>query len=321
MFQLLVLTVIIIALINLGLVYSINSNAEWNPSPLEPQFWLPSKLIESFRVVDLPSEPCSQVDKAIVIDGEFGRLNNYLIELVHMLEVAVLSDPPKALILTSHYYEMTHNHLDLVNITKAFACVMKEHDERASRLTQIKIDAKAIYKQKEIPLSSFRGQVMAHLFLNPSMEIRQRVSEFERLHGLSGGYNAAHFRGLEGQCMNAMRRRYRNRYTYAVELGRNITEEDICELNFDYLQYKMRQGFTSHLPLLIAHDDQNRKRLSELVQHFHAVERTGLSPVDVIVDTLLLIRADTFIPNLVSTLSDNVLHIRSVLTASSLYIT
>lgn len=293
---------------------------DWDPTPLGPQFWLPAHLIAAFRAAEMPSDPCSQVDKAIIIEGEFGRLNNYLIELVHMLEVAVLSDPPKALILSSHYDEMTHNHLDLINITREFACVMREGDKNASKLSRIKVDAKAIYKQKEVPLSSFRGQVMANLFLSPSAEIRRRAHEFESKHGLSDGYNAVHFRGLEGQCMNVMTRKFKHHYTYSKELGRNITEEDICELNFDYVQFKMSQAFTSHLPLLIAHDDQNPKRLSELVQHFHAVERTGLKPEDVIVDILLLIRANTFIPNLVSTLSDNVMHIRRVLTASTPYI-
>ena len=289
----------------------------WDLSPLEAQFWLPSHLINIFPKPS-SSNPCANVDTGITIEGEYGRLNNYLIELVHMLELAVLSDPPKALVLAPHYYEMTHNHVSLSNVSMNFACVINWNDRLASNLTIVNVDAKKIYKQRETPFSSFRGQILTHLFLKASKEIRDRVEKFEFENKLSNGFNAIHYRGLEGHCLPEMARR-RSSFKYYPALGRNLTANDVCDMNFTYVQSKMIQGGTSHLPLLIAHDGQNPGRLAELKGHFHAVDRTGNSPEDVLVDTLLLIRAKTFIPTIVSTLSQNVLHIRRTLDPPSLY--
>ena len=79
--------------------------AQWDPEPLEPQFWQPARLIEGFNLEHAKENPCSLTKEAIQIEGLFGRLNNYLIELVHMLEVAVFSEHRYTVVQCVYYIE------------------------------------------------------------------------------------------------------------------------------------------------------------------------------------------------------------------------
>ena len=81
-----------------------------------PQLSL-GKQIDGHQREHAKENPCSRTKEAIQIEGLFGRLNNYLIELVHMLEVAVLSEHRYTVIIGPHYDEITGNHINLFNIT------------------------------------------------------------------------------------------------------------------------------------------------------------------------------------------------------------
>ena len=120
--------------------------AQWDPEPLEAQFWQPARLIEGFNLENAKRDPCSLTKEAIQIEGVFGRLNNYLIELVHMLEVAVLSERRYTVVIGAHYDEITGNHINLFNITKRFACV-KKFDDKGIR----SLDVRKIYEIHQIP--------------------------------------------------------------------------------------------------------------------------------------------------------------------------
>ena len=303
--------VLVVLIVNISMLYGL---VKWDPDPLEPQFWQPAKLIEGFTLEHVHEHPCSVAKEAIQIEGLFGRLNNYLIELVHMLEVAVLSERKYILVIGSHYREITGNHIDIFNTTRLFACVKRYDSPEARALRIIKVNVKQIYRQRENVFNDFRGNVLSRLLLSPSSRVREDVELFIRQNKLTSGFNAIHLRGMEGKCLKEMTSRFHHSYTYAFELGRNITEVDICDMTNDYVRWKLMRAGTSHLPLVIAHDDQNRERLHDLLCNFNAVTtRGGQRPEDVIADMVLLLRANTFVPNLVSTFSDNIQHARRVI--------
>lgn len=296
--------------------------AQWDPEPLEPQFWQPARLIEGFNLEHAKENPCSRIKEAIQIEGLFGRLNNYLIELVHMLEVAVLSEDRYMVVIGPHYDEITGNHINLINITKRFACVKRFDDKGIKSLDVRKIDVKQIYRQKENSFNEFRGHVLSRLLLTPSSVVRKAVESFESENNLTSGYNALHLRRLEGKCVKSMKVAFHDSYSYVSEIGRNITATDICDMTNEYVRWKLQKAGTAHLPLVLVHDGQNQERLHDLLQTFHSVStNAGQKPEEVITDMILLIRAKTFIPNLVSTFSDNVQHARRVIHATNPLIT
>lgn len=298
-----------------------HTHTDWDPPRLEPYFWLPSKLISRFDVSHRGKRPCEIADKAIELGSSYGRLNNYLIELVHMMEIALFSEPPKVLLLSPLYEGLTKWHLDAIDATKTFACVMKWDDVKAKKYPlMMKVVAEEVYFQEQKPYSTFRGEVLAQLFLRPSQQVRNEVEAIESKHNLTQGYNIVHFRTLEGSCL--MRIKYmfdRTHYPYSVELGRHITEEDICLMSDDYIRWKLKKAKSEHLPLVISHDNQNQKRLEEIQKSFNAVVIGGEEQRHIVVDMLLMIRANTFIPNVASTLSQNVEHIRRVLHLEDTY--
>ena len=293
-----------------------HNHVNWDPDPLPPQFWLPSRLIERFKLGADRKDPCDIAEEAIELGSDFGRLNNYLIELVHMLEIALFTQPPKVLLLSPLYDRLTKWHLDVINATSSFACVKRWDDEKAKKYPLLmKLIAEDVYFQEQKPFSTFRGEVLAQIFLRPSQSVRDEVEAFEKEHKLTAeGYNALHFRSLEDSCLSRIKWMFdKTHYPYSTALKRHINEQDICLMSDDYVRWKLEQAGTSHLPLVISHDGQNPKRLAELVKTFNAIPTSGEHQKNIIVDILLLIRANTFIPNVASSLSQNVEHVRRVL--------
>lgn len=298
-----------------------HTHTEWDPEPLKPYFWMPSTLIPRFDLTHSDKAPCQRVEKAIELGSDFGRLNNYLIEMVHMLEIALFSEPPKMLLLSPLYDHLTKWHLNLINATASFACVKKWNDEDAKTVPLMsKLVAEEVYFQEQRPFSTFRGEVLAQLFLRPSEEVRRGVEALEMKYKLSGGYNVVHLRTLEGSCLSRIKWMFDNtHYPYAKELGRHINEKDICLMSDDYIRWKLEKAGSTDLPLVISHDNQNPKRLGEIEKTFNAVVIGGEEQRHIVVDMLLMIRANTFIPNVASSLSQNVEHIRRVLHLEDTY--
>ena len=289
----------------------------WDPAPLKPYFWLPSTLIKGFDITHSGEHPCSRVKSAIQLEGKYGRFNNYLIEMVHMLEIAILSDPPKALLLSPVDVNMTKGYVDFIAATKSFACVLRWDSPQAAKIPlKTKVFAKDIFFQPQHKFSSFRGQVLAQLFLSASPGIRSEVEALESKHGINRGFNAIHLRDLEGTCQYRSRWIFqKTQYMYAKELRRFINENDVCNMSFDYVQWRLKKAGTEYLPLFLAHDGQNLARVDEIMKECFTVRKTCIAQSHhiTVVDFLLMLRANTFIPNIASSMSANVEHARNIL--------
>jgi hypothetical protein len=286
----------------------------WDPEPLEPYFWLPSTLFGPYDISHRNEEPCSRVKSAITLGTSYGRLNNYLITLTHMLEIAAFSNPPKALFLSPLYDKFIHNDLNVINATRKFACVMRWNSPEAKKYPlETKLVAEMVYTQKQQKYNTFRGQLLANFFLSPAQHIRTEVEAIEAQFNLTGGFNAIHFRGMEGSCIGRTKWIFEHQgFPYAKELGRYINEKDVCDMTFDYVQWKLKSQGTEELPLFISHDNQNIPRLTEMLAECRAVRTTCVAHTheNPIVDILLLIRANTFVPTVPSSMSGNLEEIR-----------
>jgi len=137
------------------------------------------------------------------------------------------------------------------------------------------------------------------LLLRPNAELRTSVDEFIQQHA-PHGYVALHLRWLEGSCKERIAN-YHHKFVHSPK--------DICTLSDDFLDYVFEsQGLDRTLPIIVAHDREQPKRVEQLKEKFKVIE---YPEDDMLVDMLLMIKSTYFIPNPRSSVSNVVLEVRS----------
>ena len=89
--------------------FNLTNMTFWDPSPLPPSWWQPSRYQLKHKAVAPPSRelspheaPACQSSCVVFLKvSEFGRTNNILVAWVHALELTVTHEPLATLVLTS----------------------------------------------------------------------------------------------------------------------------------------------------------------------------------------------------------------------------
>jgi len=144
------------------------------------------------------------------------------------------------------------------------------------------------------------GKLRVKLLASPRAYIVRRVNEAIQSLSLQDGYVGVHLRWLEGSCHK-----------------RSGGYGPWCSMDDEYLKSEIKKFGKEalNLPLFLAHDRQQKKRVQELKSRFF-VKTSEYD--DVSVDTQLLIKATHFIGNNVSSLSGSVHLVRKYLTTASM---
>ena len=90
----------------------------WDPPPLPPRWFLPLQTARNFT--------CGH--EAVTLSGWWGRTNNILLELVHMLAYTVSHEPPLVLVLQPRTEQLVADRFDLRAATAGWACVRSRHE-------------------------------------------------------------------------------------------------------------------------------------------------------------------------------------------------
>eukprot|EP00750_Incisomonas_marina_P031308 INCI7958.1.p1 GENE.INCI7958.1~~INCI7958.1.p1 ORF type:complete len:387 (-),score=64.69 INCI7958.1:262-1326(-) len=282
---------------------------QWDPPQLSRYWWEPA--ISLFAESTTP--PCEGVVTKLEMIGKFGRLNNALIEFVHMLEVVIIGERSKKRVyeLAEAYKELVgFKHFDWRSATSSWVCVAEPDNATFKNLETETVNAKDIYYMVQRQEGTmFRATVLSQLLLRPSLEIRRKVEEFEAKY-FPHGFNALHLRLLENSCNRRVEREWKagNARPPTLEGGSKANADDICHMSSRLIHTWAKKAGTAHLPFFLSSDGQSPADAERIAKEFGAVQYSGHDAV--FVDMLLLMRSTTFIGNIASTLSANVALVR-----------
>lgn len=292
--------------------------------------WSPPKLYNGWWGGLTHTEPPSSEESAafykackaascIQAVGEYGRLNNQLISLSHLVGLTVMSKPRRRLVLSSMTHRFVEQGFDLTGVFDGWACVdvssgvscpktvpMKDAyfasatDESNSRGSVFSSWHKNSRNDRQENL--FHGNVLAQIFMRPQPEIKQAMEEFDRKYQLScTGYLAVHLRGLEGTCISRV-----NSHNAALNQYLDWdagSASDLCSMS-DSLIEKHLAKLPRGTQVVLLHDRQNKGRASAIVRKFNAKVYEG--PKGSFVDLLLAFKSSYFLGNPASSFASNI---------------
>ena len=273
----------------------------WDPPPLPPRWFLPLQTSRNFT--------CGR--EAVTLSGWWGRTNNILLQLVHMLAYTVSHEPPLVLVLQPRTEQLVADRFDLRAATAGRACVRSRHEWPG--VPRNVTAAAALYATENGRAGHlFRSAALSQLLLRPRPALRAAVEGFERKHRLDArGYVAVHVRSLETECVVRTRRFLRNRGGGAAVRGSsNFTAEDICDVRPRFLRSTISLMGAQGLPVVLADDGERPELSSRLRREYGALSYSG--PDASFVDLLLMIRATVLVGQPASSVSGNAATVRAL---------
>ena len=164
----------------------------------------------------------------------------------------------------------------------------------------------------------FREEILSQLLLRPKKDLRDEIDAFEKKHNLTNGYNTIHLRSLPSSTLN---KEFIAKQPHSVTMddGEKVTAVDLCTMSSRYIRYATKRANTSHLPYFLMTDGLNAERIAEIKKEFNAVTYSAKKPQinenastfnPQWVDTLMAIRAQSFLGNPASSFSSNIFLIR-----------
>ena len=209
---------------------------------------------------------------------------------------------------------------DWQTATKNWACVIeKGATENTSHVTEFKTEG-LFRAGKGQGRNLFREEILSQLLLRPNKDLRDEIDAFEKKHNLTNGYNTIHLRWFNS-CPSAVQDNFIAKQPHSVTMddGEKVTGTDLCTMSSRYIRYATKRANTSHLPYFLMTDGQNEERIAEIKKEFNAVTYSAKKPQinesastfnPQWVDTLLGIRAQSFLGNPESSFSSNIFLIR-----------
>jgi len=256
------------------------------------------------------------------MDREYGRFNNFLIELSRLLASAVDEAEPTGVVLPKLFFDAL-DEFDWEAATSPWACVVR-HAPRGAQVVHLLAEDlffmphrswwSYLPDQKTLPEANtvFLHYVVGQLLLRPRAQLRDEVVMFER-EKLRGSYDAVHLRSLEGTC-EAL---FGTDFTENVSSGWTVRAADICHMSTSYVA--AARPNVGPRPLFLAHDGQQKADADRLVRNLGAVvldraahRHSYNAHRQMCAEMILLVRARFLIGNPASTMSLNVVGVREV---------
>jgi hypothetical protein len=272
-----------------------------------------------------------------------GQFNNGLLSLTNAALLAAASGGTTA--LSSHAAKTLRSvggylsdlPVDFTHALRPWVCLVAHHKNRSTvyrlhahgpLLAVLHADAKALFHKRtaaEFPRDYgwHRALIAAQVFSLVGFSLRAEVLAVEAALGLSGGFNAVHLRGLDGECARG-----------AAWIPPDA--KPACDMGNAYLDAALKKTKANlKLPLFVATDGQNPNATARLVARYGAklqpsafvspplAATTGDGGAQAVaaeprfkhqallVDMLLLMRAEVFVGNPASTLSRHVQLVRA----------
>ena len=262
---------------------------------------------------------CARPSRAVTANSTYGRLNNALIALTHLLEFAATAPEPTVVVLPEHVKEwVPRTEFNYSGALGGWVCVA---DAPPAGLRVEEADLRDIYWWAAGPTTNFgrtglptsaelKGLILAQIVMRPQPGLRALVARVSP----KGPYVAIHLRSLEGTCVARLRLEgVAVQRVTARDMGRDVTAEDLCSMSGAYVKAALRMDAVPRdWPILLVHDGQNTQKAGKLRKNWHAVETHATAYADLI----LAVRSAYFIGNPASSFSANVVMIRRALGAS-----
>eukprot|EP00039_Didymoeca_costata_P020709 m.342170 g.342170 ORF g.342170 m.342170 type:complete len:369 (-) comp21043_c0_seq1:5-1111(-) len=281
----------------------------FHPAPLEGYWW------KAVHRKNDPNRTCTQPPDCVKAVGKYGRTNNMLVEFANLVIYQAQFHPQginMTIVLNSDMKSFLQyfNHLEVLSALGCFEIDDSkecEHEIPMNYVFTLQFEKSNVIVD-EMVASIMRGRILAQLFLRPTQELQNSVEEFDKQYNLScTGYTAIHLRWMEGQCMQRnsnMRQTLRDPFM----LRKGFNASDLCHMSDRYIDFHTRDA-PKHSQFVIIHDRQKMDRVEEIQKKYNAIIYTG--PSELVVDMLLALRSTIFIGNPASTLSQNVVAMRS----------
>jgi len=285
---------------------------------------------------------CSAAISGITGTGEYGRLNNAIIELTHLLEIAATRPEPTLVVIPDSTRQLVPPEQFDYSFLKSWVCVTFK---APPGFNVSGYSMRSIYWWQRNPhgnvfglsvrdvlpttidLAEVKGLILSQIILRPQPPLREAVERFlSKILNTSkaAGYVAIHLRTLEDSCVTVMGNLRgigkeplaRQRVTASDMPGsRNVTDADICYMSDDYVAAALaKDNVPRDWPIVLAHDGQSpNSLLRRLVVRFGAVETKTRSQF---ADLLILVKSSYLIGNPASSFSANAQMIRSAMGAS-----
>jgi hypothetical protein len=282
--------------------------------------------------------------------GEYGQSGNVFVEFVNNALLAVLSYPPRKLVLSESFEKhIGSGSFDLQAAVESWGCIAKAIPCDSTTSSSPREDVVTLFaedsywrrslqdllnsKHASLEFNKLADLLAAQIFLRPTPVLREAMEAFLDTFSVGGKkapYLAVHLRSFEGTCVNRSQglnlELSQTVHRRDMPAGRAVGVDDVCTMSDAYIEASLRElSAMTHkksstysdteVRVVLVHDGQNLSRAAEIQRRFNATTYEG--PHKVFADLLLLVQSSFFVAHPMSTFALAAAGVRRAMLGSS----